>query len=397
MNHRVTPKKIKDVRSRKSIYLSMLLLSFHYVFVVYASSSYLSTWFSNRSISLLYATGSLGTLILLLLLPYIISRTGNQRAMFFGIVLETITLVGLAVGGGLDKLTVAILFVAHNILVNLLFYNLDIFLEEKSSDEATGETRGIFLTMSNVAFVITPALSGLIIGLGGYPPVYVISAAFLIPLFAIVVSKFENYKPHHIARPFTSANKFIKKPNLRNVFLASFVLNFFYAWMTIYTPLYLSTVLNFEWGKIGIMFSIMLLPFLLFELPLGKIADRYLGEKEIMATGFLILSISTIMLAFLPKSFFFWTLFLFITRIGASAIEIMVETYFFKKISATNTEEISFFRMSRPLGLLIAPSVAAGTLFVFNSQGIPFGFSFIVLGGLCILGMIPTLLLEDTK
>ncbi len=397
MNHRTSLKKVRDMRTRKSIYLSMLLLSFHVVFVVYASSSYLSTWFSNRSISLLYATASLGTIILLFTLPFIISRFGNQRLMIFAICFELMALIGMAVGSGLDKITIAILFIAHNILVNLLFYNLDIFLEEKSNNEATGETRGIFLTASNIAFVITPTLSGLIIGFGGYPPVYVISAAFLLPLFAIVISQFENHKPKKGRNPLKMIKAFAGRANLRNIFIASFFLNFFYAWMTIYTPLYLSTILGFEWGTIGIIFSIMLLPFLLFELPLGKIADRYLGEKEIMATGFIILSLSTILLTFLPKSFFLWALFLFITRIGASAVEIMVETYFFKQIDSTNTEEIGFFRMSRPFGLLAAPLFAASTLFIFSSVGIPFGFSFIVLGTLCLFGTLPALFLKDTK
>lgn len=375
----------------------MLFLSFHYVFVVYVSSSYLSGWFSNRSIGILYALASFITIGLFAFLPFVISHIGNKRLMILAIVLEIIALIGMAVGNGLDRLVVAFLFICHNVLVNLLFYNLDIFLEKKSDDEATGETRGIFLTASNLAFVITPTVSGLIIGLGGYPPVYVISVAFLIPLFALVVSKFENYKPKHTSHLFKAATHFIHKPNLRNIFLASFFLNFFYAWMTIYTPLYLSTILGFEWGKIGIMFSIMLLPFLLFELPLGKIADRYLGEKEIMASGFVILSLSTIILAFLPKSFFLWALLLFATRVGASAVEIMVETYFFKKIDASNTEELGFFRMSRPFGLLLAPVVAAGTLLAFSLTGIPFGLSFVVLGGLCLFGIVPTLLLRDTK
>lgn len=397
MNHRTSLKKIRDMRTRKSIYMSMLFLSFHSVFVVYASSSYLSTWFSNRSISLLYATASLGTILLLFVLPSIISRLGNRSLMIFAICLELMALIGMAVGNGLDKVTIAILFIAHNILVNLLFYNLDIFLEEKSSNEATGETRGIFLTMSNVAFVITPALSGLIIGFGGYPPVYVISAAFLLPLFAIVLSQFENHTPKKNRSTLKTIGSFLRTANLRNIFVASFFLNFFYAWMTIYTPLYLSTILGFEWGKIGIIFSIMLLPFLLFELPLGKIADRYLGEKEIMATGFIILSLSTILLTFLPKSFFLWALFLFITRIGASAVEIMVETYFFKQIDSTQTEEIGVFRMSRPFGILIAPLCAAGTLFIFSTVGIPFSFNFIILGTLCLLGTLPALLLKDTK
>ena len=47
----------------------------------------------------------------------------------------------------------------------------------------------------------------------------------------------------------------------------------------------------------------MLLPFVLFELPLGKVADKWLGEKEIMFGGVLITALATGACFFLTFSY----------------------------------------------------------------------------------------------
>src|SRR5690606_23149335 len=118
-------------------------------------------------------------------------------------------------------------------------------------------------------------------------------------------------------------------PDILRIVRVDFVLRFFYAWMVIYTPLYLHNYIGLEWSSIGVIFTIMLIPFALFELPLGTLADRVYGEKEILIAGLAIMSISTISLFFITSSaFVVWSVALFLTRVGASAVEIMSETYF---------------------------------------------------------------------
>jgi MFS family permease len=163
--------------------------------------------------------------------------------------------------------------------------------------------------------------------------------------------------------------------------------------MIIYTPVYLSKYIGFSWGEIGIMFTIMLLPFALFELPIGKLADKKYGEKEILTIGLVIMGLSTLMMSFVSvKSFLLWTVLLFITRTGASFVEITSDSFFFKQVNTANTDEISIYRTTRPLAFIIAPLIATLAL-----QFVPYHYIFLIVGTIVILSTHWSLALKDTK
>jgi MFS family permease len=87
--------------------------------------------------------------------------------------------------------------------------------------------------------------------------------------------------------------------------------------MTVYCPIYLHTTIGLSWSEIGVIITVMLLPFVLIELPLGRLADKKYGEKEIMIIGFLILGLSTMGLAFITSTnVWVWAIALLVTRIG---------------------------------------------------------------------------------
>ena len=87
-----------------------------------------------------------------------------------------------------------------------------------------------------------------------------------------------------------------------------------------------------------------------------------------------------------------WATLLFITRIGASFVEVSTESYFFKQVNPDKSDVVSFFRISRPLSFIIAPILAVLTL-----QFIPFQYIFILIGSLMIIGTKYSLALNDTR
>src|SRR3989338_8094593 len=104
----------------------------------------------------------------------------------------------------------------------------------------------------------------------------------------------------------------------------------------------------------------MLLPFVLLQYPLGKIADTKLGEKEIMAGGFLIMAGTTAALTLITTgTWWVWALALFATRVGASMVEDMSSIYFFKKTDERHAELVSFFQMVSPLSYVLGPLISA--------------------------------------
>lgn len=151
--------------------------------------------------------------------------------------------------------------------------------------------------------------------------------------------------------------------------------------------------MGFVWTEIGIMTAIMLLPFVFIEYPAGRIADKVLGEKELLIVGFIIIATFTGFISFLNvPNFFIWAALLFTIRIGASLIEIMTEIYFFKHINGNDTNTISFFRIVRPTAYIIGPAVASIALIFVDYR-----FIFLILGILLISGVFFSLRIQDTK
>ncbi len=137
----------------------------------------------------------------------------------------------------------------------------------------------------------------------------------------------------------------------------------------------------------------MLLPFVLFELPLGKVEDKKYGEKEIMSIGIIIIALSVVVIAFInSQNVILWTALLFLTRTGAAMVEISIETYFFKKVEGKETDIISFYRNASPIAYITAPLLVSGLLLLM-----PIQYTFIVLAIFVVTGLKFSTTLVDTK
>jgi len=379
-----------------AIYVATLLLSFHYVFVVYVNSNFLEGFFSARTLGFLYTIGSIINIAIFLKISQILEKVRNYRMILYLTVLEGAVLTGLATFT--NPFAIMALFVVHHAVNPIILFGLDIFLERLSDNAHTGGIRATYMTIANATFVLSPLLVGLILGNGeNFALLYLLSAGFLIPFFIIIYRNFRNL-PHHPYKKIevrATIAAFWRNKKLWNVYMAAFILQVFYTWMTIYTPLYLHDTIGFNWKEIGVIFSVMLLPFIIFEIPLGRIADKKYGEKEIMSLGFIVMALATISLSFVTSAnIALWSLLLFVTRIGASAIEITTESYFFKQINADDTGLIGFFRNARSLSYIAAPMVAGAMLVLINHQG---QYLFFALGIITLLGLRYSLTLKDTR
>ena len=375
------------------IYILGFLFALHATLPIYINSSFLSSISIEKFVGIIYSVGSIATILCFFAVPSILRKFGGQRTAIAFILLEFLSMAALAFLK--SPALLIFFFIASLVAIAIIGFIIDLFLENVSSDSKTGKVRGIFLTSVNIAWIISPLITSFILTNGDYWKIYMAAAALLLPVIFIVKRNLKNFKNQNYDK--TPILKTIKEiwisKDTRNIFMISFLMQFFFAWMVIYTPLYLHNQIGFDWGQIGILFSVMLLPYVLTELPLGKIADDKLGEKEIMSVGFIIMAISTGIISFISNgNFFLWMAILFITRIGASMVEIMSETYFFKKTNVSQMQVVSMFRTTKPLAYIIAP-ITATILFSF----IEFKFIFIVLGFLMFYGLRFSLALKDTK
>ncbi len=378
------------------VYLLGFLFAFHTALPAYVNSSFLDVFLPENSIGLVYTMASIFTIFLFFLAPSVLKKFGNYHTALFLVGLEILALLGLILGQ--TPFWLVTFFMVSLITIPFIYLSWDIFLEGFSNDEETGKIRGIYLTLGNLAWVFSPLICGLILVNGDYWKIYLAALVFLIPTFFILIKKLKDFKDsdYQAVSVWQTFQEVGRDKNIRNIFSSNFLLHFFYSWMTIYTPIYLHKYIGFSWTEIGVIFGIMLLPFVFIQFPLGRIADEKLGEKEILSTGFIIMALSTFILFFIPQTggLWLWALLLLVTRIGASSVEIMNDTYFFKKVNNLNTNIISFFRISRPLAYVLGPLIMTLTMNLFGADH---GQPFFVLGLIMLLGLLFSLNLKDTR
>lgn len=384
------------IRKRRSLYTLLsigFLFGLHVTLPMYTNSSFLETITNENVIGWLYTAGALLTILGFLIVPHVVERLGNYKTSIILLMVQILLMFGLATVH--NPQVIMLLFVLSAASTSLVMFTIDVFLESKTSIGDTGRVRGLFLTVVNSAYLLAPMFAGSLAKDGNYQGIFALAFGLLIPLLYIIHANFDHYKDaaYSHAKFLTTLRHVIHNKDLRAIFSANLILHTFYAWMIVYTPIYLNVNLGMSWENIGIIFTIMLLPFVFVNFPLGKIADSKLGEKEIMSAGFFLMGISTCALAFITTpNVWLWAIGLLMTRIGAATAEIMIETYFFKKVPQQDAHVLGLFRITRPGAYIAAPGLTA-IAFMFTDN---YTYMFIGLGILVLFALRYTLSIKDT-
>jgi MFS family permease len=380
-------------------YLSTFFLTVHIAFPSYFNAQFLGQYLKDDQIGIIYAISSLLTILFITNVPKLIRKIGILKTISLITFLDLLAIIPIAFVE--NRLVILILFVIYYSLGFVVRYALDVYLEKISDDRNTGDIRGVFLTFTNIAFLVSPFLAGSLITDQGFPVIFIISALTLLPVIYLSLFQLKEEKTHRLIpnhRVLTAlkklwGNKNLAIRNIRNILCVDFLLNLFYAIMVVYTALYLEQRIGLNKESIGIIFTAMLLPFVLFELPLGKLADKYLGEREILVVGFIIIGLATITVSFTnTATIWLWAFILFMTRTGASMIEIMKETYLFKKITEDDTDILSISRNMQPISYIIGPLLVSIFIAFFDLK-----YIFLVLGLIMFLGLKYSLAIRDTR
>lgn len=386
-------KKSGKVR-RHIMYLMGFILATSIAILSYIQSNFIEDFVGLEFVSLFFVVSASLTILSMSIFPKIIYNLGNYFTGKTIIILYGSSLLALAAATGpISAILSLLLFVISS---NLIWINLDIFLEEATSDKNTGRVRTTYLTCMNLGWIIGPAISANLIDFGGYSLSFLSSALLIIPLFFIIVYKKDNLKDKvkkTKQNTLVSLKKLWKNKNLRGVFIAAIALNIFFSAAVLYIPLYLHQTLGMSWAQLGWIFSFMLLPFVLLEIPVGLMADRYLGEKEMMFLGLFIIFSSLILFYYIKTPLpLLWAITLFFSRIGAAMVEATRDTYFFKNVSSKDLGFINVFRMTSPMGYLIGAALGSLTLFF-----LPINTVFLVLAITIVPAFYSIALIKDTK
>ncbi len=377
-------------------YIVGLVLAFATALPSYISSTFLAERLGEGKVGLVYAAASLFTLVLLAFGPTLLKYFELRTIILASGLLASVAALGLATSQTAGLILVA--FISFYALTILLRFLTDYYLEAASPNSGTGSIRGFFLTLVNLGWLLSPLAAAALLENGGYRLLYIVAGLLFMPLGLLVINHSHKLNPAHQEKWWHTLKRLFKnndpKPrNLKNILYLDLWLNIFYAVMVVYLPIFLHQYINLTWGQIGIVFTWMLLPFVLVEYPLGRLADSKWGEQEVLVIGLLITGIFTLIIPWLNlPNVLAWSVLLLLTRVGAASVEIMKETYLFKKIGPTDIDILTLSRNLIPLSYLIAPLLASLTLLF-----LPIHFLFALLG-LSALLMIPIAQrLKDTK
>lgn len=373
------------------VYLATFFFFFHYNSLVYVNSSYLERFFAPSVVGFIYVLGAVGNLFLIFLALKWLALIGNRKFFSYFLCAELLAVTGLAFVS--TPLAMALLFILFDSTSLMILYSLDIFLEDATPKNQTGSVRGMSLTLGNIALVLSPLLIAVVAPNGEFSRLYFISALLLAPLFFLSAYSFKGFKDGHQRFAEVPLRAWWNSKNIRRVTLVRMVLDIFYSFMVIYMPIYLHDHIGFGWASISIIFTIMLLPFILLEIPVGKLADSWCGEKEFMTLGFFIMGTALIIIPFFHSaSILLWGGLLFLSRVGAAITEVTTESYFFKHVDKRDAGMISVYRMAWPVGFILGSLIAS-----FSLSLLPFEAMFIILAVIVLKAMDTSTKLQDTK
>ena len=375
---------------RNGVLLGNLLFSLSGAITLYTNSSFIEKTVGVNNTALLYALSSVLSIIVLLTANKTLRKVGNR--MFF-LIYGTLYAISLGVlSFPFSDSTKIIALVVYLFSTNVIIFSFNIFFAHLADVRGRGNLRGFYLLLGNIGIMLGPIIATHFIDIAGFPGMYLAGLVVFVILAISIESMFDTYTdPKYLPqKTYLAIRHTLKEKTLRNVIAANFILQFFYAWMVIYTPIYVINQLGFSWDSAGIIFSVMLIPFVILDYPLGKLADWLKSEKELATIGFFIMTVSVFALAFFAQpSVLLIGVLLFFSRVGAATVEAMTEIHFYKIAKDSDPGLISLFCDLRPLSYIIAPLLG-----IVAVSMLPFRMTFAVLGCILILGFIVSFYME---
>jgi MFS family permease len=370
------------------------LMGFSQSILTFTVSTYFKESSGTENVGIFYFVSFAAVLFILLNLYKLTQKTGSVFVFFLSMVASIAFVAALIVlPKSLFGISAMILYL---ISVSITWASLDVVLESFSVDKMSGRIRGLYLTVFNAGYVVGPLLASKVFVQFDFDGIFFVSLLFsmIILLFAMFgMRRAPNVvfpKKRQSIRKLVS--EALGRKNISRIYYISFVLDFFYALMVVYAPIYLLD-LGFSWNQLGIAFTIMLIPFVLVQYPAGILADKKIGEKEMIILAISIMGLSSFLFFInTSKDILIWAVILFLTRVGAALIEILRDSYFYKQVDYRRADIIDFFRTAQPVAYIAASIASTVILWAFSLK-----YVFLFLALIIFSALLPALKLADSQ
>ncbi len=354
-----------SIRAQTALYISVFIISIHHVFVYLSNSSTLRFIFDLKITEVLsiYGVSSLlGISVYMFLLKNNLTKN-IMRNIYSAATLELFCLFFMYYFSIHQNIYIfMMLFMIHHMITPYILFNLDILFENFTHTGDRGKSRGIYLTVWNIPFIVVPLILSTL-SVNNISIVYTVSAILLLPFMYLLYSYIKNPDIINIDDAKNIDQKsvtnilynFFKDKLDRRAFIIQSLSHLYYVILAVLLPIYLNKYFDFDWDKIGLIFAAMTIPFILIQIPMGNMEDKKHNEKTIFKIGISIVILFSILTLFINPnigadlSFILLIIFLFMAHIGCSLIEISTESLFYKHVDAKNHNALLMFRATRIL------------------------------------------------
>lgn len=344
-------------------------INFLTAFGLGAISPFLAIYFKSmmpvQYVGLVFAASYVISIVANIFGGMIIEHLQEKKTLawsLFGAAL-TLSLLGFVT----HSATVVVLFSIYTFLLTIVWFNIDLYVKHFSDTMNLSGNEGKIGVIGNLAWMIAPFFAGALAERYQLSAVFAVSAAFTLValiLFLEVDPHEREFKSPKHDRFLKAAREYFHDSQLARAYVVAFGLAFLYSSWT-FVPLLLEKYGSSITG-VGLIYGLCALPWVLFEYPVGKLADAKYGERRFIISGFIVAAAATVLLSF-ADSIVGIVAVLFVAITGSSLIERTHVAYFFRRIDEDDVEKISVWRTATGLGyvfgpLLSVPLFAAGSI-----------------------------------
>lgn len=295
---------------------------------------------------------------------------GRKRLLLISFSLISIVLVAFFMNTSLHVLLG--LQIAFGIFVAPVWVNSEAFIKDISPIGRSGEFRSFYGTFANAGLFIGPLIGGLLAERFELRAPYLFSALLLLGLVFLVfrlsdtnrngVRRIEGSPAVVSAKDLcTLLKEFRQQPELGVLGLCTVSLFFWYSVKWVFGPLFLRS-LGYTPFIIGLWLGISAVPFLLFQIPVGKLGDR-VGKTEMTSLGFLLSTLFILPLGFL-RSLPGLLAAIFMISLGTTFTEPLLEARVTDIVPKERYGAYSgVFEFAKTTGYLIGP--VSSSLFIY--------------------------------
>lgn len=316
---------------------------------------------TENDVGLIFTTSALIALVLLSEMPLLAERYSNRTVLIVLVALTSLSLLGILAAPHPYILVGSL--VTYISLHAPVILGFDIFFKEHTPLHKTGSVRGTMIALIYTAVLIGLLVMGPILETS-YSFWGLYGIGFIINMIALGILVFNKgvftliHAPAKISF-FASLSHVLKNTALRRIVVLNFLLHVFFILSFIYLPVYLHQHQNMDWSMIGILFALVMLPFIILSKPLGDFLDTSGRNKEILMAGFIMMALGVFATGLIvSSSWILWLGILMLGRIGATCVRVVTESYFFDHVDKKDEGLMSVFRDIDPLATILIPFMA---------------------------------------